>query len=248
MYNFEDTRHPTKVGFVFDSGASTGAIPTSMGVGYKNHAIPTQELRSYNSVTGESIQPKHYRKLSLGYSNGTKQQQKFKVMNVKRPIQSAGEIVDLGHRVVLDTEESGGSYAYHKATGTYKRILRQNGVFIMPTWLLPAPKEEQCSWNTEPDSDEWRQEGNVWKRIHKTPRSKFYSPNHMVHGGLGSPSLDSLIGNRRTFITYEDGETEVVDDLWNTERGKTRSSNCKWTGHTEFWIGDTTESPFQRRS
>ena len=57
-----------------------------------------------------------------------------------------------------------------------------------------------------------------------------------------------MIGNRRTYITYADGETEVVDDLWNSGRGKNRESDMPWTGHTEFWVGGETLDPFARRS
>ena len=76
--------------------------------------------------------------------------------------------------------------------------------------------------------DYWERIGATWKRRHCVPRNRLYVPETVPQG----PSTDLLRCSRRTYINYEDGETEErLDDFLKVG---TKTLDKKWTGVTVF--------------
>ena len=54
---------------------------------------------------------------------------------LKRPLFSTSRMVAAGWRIVHDSEENGGSFALHRASGRKLKMIVMGGVYKMPVWV-----------------------------------------------------------------------------------------------------------------
>ena len=82
-------------------------------------------------------------------------------------------------------------------------------------------------------SDYWAIEGHVVKRIHVQRRNQLYVP-----GNEDNPPTDlsELLEKRTTYIQYQDGQRNTIDDNWKTDGTGVLDDKKMWTGETWFWI------------
>ena len=91
--------------------------------------------------------------------------------------------------------------------------------------------------------DTWRLDYNVLVRVHNRFRKQLYNPAKTqallegVHLGIIRPT-------RVTYITYEDGSSQTIRDMWTTDERATELS-AYWKGETHFELHVSPDNPLQ---
>ena len=121
------TARAEKMDILVDSGASVSAIPRDAASNYP--IVATKSLPQYRAANGTLVYNEGDRVVTSRLSDGTRQNMRFTVMDVQRPIASVSRIVHAGHKVVFD---AGGSYIENTTTGTQLRVFERDGVYVLP--------------------------------------------------------------------------------------------------------------------
>ena len=66
----------------------------------------------------------------------------FQMAEVVKPLYCATESIPAGFRTVIDSEESGGCYMEHKATGEKTKLEVEDGVLVFYLWVWEGDEEE----------------------------------------------------------------------------------------------------------
>ncbi|CAK8997028.1 Potassium voltage-gated channel subfamily H member 6 (Ether-a-go-go-related gene potassium channel 2) (ERG-2) (Eag-related protein 2) (Ether-a-go-go-related protein 2) (Voltage-gated potassium channel subunit Kv11.2) [Durusdinium trenchii] len=88
--------------------------------------------------------------------------------------------------------------------------------------ITPSPKHSH--------RDHWQKNGDQWIRHHVRSRQALFSPQTSRF----PTKLSYLTTGRGTFLFYEDGTTEELDDDWTDEHTAQKMMLKKWTGMTVF--------------
>ena len=123
-----------KLDILVDSGASVSALPRDAAPSYP--IVATKSLPQYRAANGTLVYNEGDRIVTSRLSNGTRQNMRFTVMDVQRPIASVSRIVHAGHKVVFDV---GGSYIENTTTGTQVRVFERDGVYVLPARVGEPP-------------------------------------------------------------------------------------------------------------
>lgn len=102
-----------------------GEFPVEEGAGKKAGV-------SYRSASGGRMENEGEKKVKFHTEEGHKRGITFQVCDCTKPLISAAEIVAAGNRIVLD---SNGSFIENKRTGQKTKLIKENGVFVMNTWV-----------------------------------------------------------------------------------------------------------------
>ena len=128
-----DAKH---IVFGVDSGAAATVIPKD--------CAPDVELQPGDNVSflaaDGSVISELGKKSLVGKMTGDQELRgiRAKVAPVHKALLSVADMVDQGHRVVFDSEDDGGSFAVHKATGHSTRFDRRRNVYEVDFFLDAA--------------------------------------------------------------------------------------------------------------
>ena len=70
-------------------------------------------------------------------TGGASRALRARVGDVSKALLAVASMVDSGHKVIFDSESSGGSMAIHKTTGSVTKFVRRNNVFEVDLDIVP---------------------------------------------------------------------------------------------------------------
>lgn len=123
-----------KVYVTVDSGAAVTCFPESLVQGYQvgDHSGPKQ----YTSASNHEVTALGSAKPVISFEDWQVNKVEAVVLSpLKRPLFSTSRMVAAGWRIVHDSEENGGSFALHRASGRKLKMNVMGGVYKMPVWV-----------------------------------------------------------------------------------------------------------------
>ena len=123
-----------KVYVTVDSGAAVTCFPESLVQGYQvgDHSGPKQ----YTSASNHEVTALGSASPVICFEDWQVNKVEAVVLSpLKRPLFSTSRMVAAGWRIVHDSEENGGSFALHRASGRKLKMIVMGGVYKMPVWV-----------------------------------------------------------------------------------------------------------------
>jgi hypothetical protein len=123
-----------KVYVTVDSGAAVTCFPESLVQGYQvgDHTGPKQ----YTSASNHEVTALGSASPVICFEDWQVNKVEAVVLSpLKRPLFSTSRMVAAGWRIVHDSEENGGSFALHRASGRKLKMIVMGGVYKMPVWV-----------------------------------------------------------------------------------------------------------------
>lgn len=132
-----------KVFVTVDSGSAVTCFPESLVQGYEinDHQGPQQ----YTSASNHEVKAVGRTMPVVGFEDWQVHKVNAVILSpLNKPLFSTSRMVQAGWRIVHDSEENGGSFALHRASGRKLKMTVMGGVYKMPIWV------KQCfSWRGE---------------------------------------------------------------------------------------------------
>jgi len=126
-----------RVQVTVDSGAIDSVIPKAVAQAFKlEQTYASRNGIDYKGANDSPIKNYGQRNVQGLTGEWAPIQQAFQVAGVTKALGSVDKAVDASNTVVFDSE---GSFVYHKPTGQYTGMYRENGEFKYDLWL-PRPR------------------------------------------------------------------------------------------------------------
>ncbi len=126
-----------KIVFVADSGASETVIPIGALPGVKVTAGSKENGTKYKTAGGETMTHEGEKSFWCKLATGATKKMRAQVCATTRPLYSIAQCVKVGHRVVFDKVENGGSYIEHRQTGEKVMLKEAGGTYALEVEVAP---------------------------------------------------------------------------------------------------------------
>ena len=138
--------HWVPIKSIVDSGAvhSVAPLGTAKRVPVAESHGSTNGLQ-YHTADGTRIPNLGQKKLSVVTEGGAQMHQTFQIAEVTRPLSSVGEIANKGNLVVFGRR---GGYIWNPKTGTSLPFDREQGVYLLKTWIQEPNDETNPAGNS----------------------------------------------------------------------------------------------------
>ena len=125
-----------RVDLVVDSGAAKSACPIGLApeVDVKESRASLAHMR-FNTASGESIAAMGTKTPAFQLNSGAEVSVAFECCGIDKALLSVSAMNDKGHDVVF-TARNGAWIGL--ASGQWERLVRRDGVFLLPVWLRPG--------------------------------------------------------------------------------------------------------------
>ena len=123
-----------KVFVTVDSGSAVTCFPESLVQGYEinDHQGPQQ----YTSASNHEVRAVGQTMPVVGFEDWQVHKVNAVILSpLNKPLFSTSKMVQAGWRIVHDSEENGGSFALHRASGRKLKMAVMGGVYKMPIWV-----------------------------------------------------------------------------------------------------------------
>ena len=134
-----------RIDLTIDSGCAACALPVGVA-----STVGMQELnrtpQEYIAANAEKIRELGFKTPTLKFQNGDMQNLKFIVMDkLHKPLVAACKVVAAGNRIVMQSENQGGSFTEDVRSKRRKRIFERNGVYVLPCWVVKQNSQKRLA-------------------------------------------------------------------------------------------------------
>ena len=123
-----------KVFVTVDSGSAVTCFPESLVQGYEINDY--QGPQQYTSASNHEVRAVGQTMPVVGFEDWQVHKVNAVILSpLNKPLFSTSKMVQAGWRIVHDSEENGGSFALHRASGRKLKMAVMGGVYKMPIWV-----------------------------------------------------------------------------------------------------------------